>query len=81
MAREGTIDVEFDDRVELSRLLKDLKSVSALVFLRHEVQVLVMVYDLFSCLILLGPATSGHMRLGLINYCRPMVAMVNQLYR
>ena len=46
------IDIKFDDRVELSRLLQDLEPVSTFVLLRHKVEVLVIADNLISRLIL-----------------------------
>ena len=81
VAGKGAIDVELDHWVELTRLLEDLKPIFALVFLRHEVQVLVVVHDLLCRLVLLSQlrsAASGHVRLSLVNDCRPRVAVVEK---
>lgn len=54
VAGEGTIDVEFDDRVELAGLLEDLEPVPAFVLLRHKVHVLIVTHDLVGRLVLLS---------------------------
>ena len=49
----GTVDIKLDHRVELARPLQNFKTVTTFVFLRHKVQILVLVDNLVSRHILL----------------------------
>lgn len=81
ITRKGTIDVEFNHWVELSRFLKDLKTVFALVLLRHEVQVLIVRNDLVCCFVLLGLSASCVKRLSFVNNCGTEVTILKWVFR
>ena len=52
LTRVGAIDIEFDNRVELVRLLEQFQPVLPFPFLRHEAQVLVVRHNLICSFIL-----------------------------
>ena len=59
-ARLWAVYVKFNDWVELARSHEDVKSITPLILLRHEIQVLVLIYNLLSGLVLSHDTIGRH---------------------